>query len=129
MVANNNIVTDEKDNNYFVITESGKMIVEHLSGTLQSSVKEKALKSAELYLERIKSEQENKVTIQKNDWGYSVKCSVSGGDFNMLELTLYAPDINAASMIRDNFFKNPGNVYHNIIFMLTSDNDFSEHSQ
>lgn len=125
MVANHNIITDETDNNYYVIAESGKMIVEELSNTLPASVKEKALKSAELYLERVKSEQENKVTIKKNDWGYSVTCSVSGGEFNMLELTLYAPDINAASTIRDNFYKDPGNVYHNIIFMLTTDNDFS----
>ncbi len=126
IAANNSIVADEKDSSYYLITESGKMIVKELSNTLPSSVKDKALKSAQLYLDRVKSEQENKVTVKKNNRGYSVTCIISGGEFSMLELTLYAPDINAASMIRDNFYKNPGEVYHNIISMLTEDNDFSE---
>ncbi len=125
MVANNNIAADQEDNNYYVITESGKMIVEQLSDTLPASVKEKTLKSAELYLERVKSEQENKVTIKKTGWGYNVTCSISGGDFNMLELMLYAPDINAASMIRDNFYKNPGEIYNGVISMLTKDSEGS----
>lgn len=121
MVVNNNICPDENDENCYTITESGRMIVEELSGTLPATVKEKALKSAELYLERVKSEQENKVSITKNSMGYSVKCSVSDGEFNMLELTIYAPDITAASVIRDNFYKNPSEIYYSIMSLLTKD--------
>lgn len=121
MVINASIVADEQDSSYYVITESGKMIVEELSKSLPVTVKEKALKNAESYLERARSEQENKVTIKKTGNGYNVTCSVSGGEFDMLKLTLYAPDINTSSVIRDNFYKDPGEIYNNIISILTSD--------
>ena len=48
-----------------------------------------------------------------------VNCKISGGDFNMLELGVYAPDINAASIIRDNFYKKPDEIYKNLLTMLT----------
>jgi predicted transcriptional regulator len=118
MVDNNNIAPDENNEGYYVITESGKMIVKELSGTLPATVKEKALKSANTYLERIKSEQENKVSITKNSRGYNVTCCVSDGEFDMLELTLYAPDINMASVIRDNFYKDPSEIYYSILSLL-----------
>ena len=121
MVANNNIASDENDENCYKITESGRMIVEQLSGTLPATIKEKALKSAEIYLERVKSERENKVSITKNSRGYNVSCNISGGEFNMLELTIYAPDINAASVIRDNFHKNPSEIYYSIMSLLTKE--------
>ena len=55
----------------------------------------------------------------KTEWGYMVKCKISGGDFDMLELGVYAPDISAASIIRDNFYKKPDEIYKNILTMLT----------
>lgn len=121
MAASNNICLDEENEGCYVITESGKIIVEELSGILPVTVKEKALKSAEIYLERVKNEQENKVSITKNSNGYNVKCSISDGEFNMLELTLYAPDMNSASIIRDNFYKNPSEIYYTVISLLTRD--------
>ena len=74
------------------------------------------------YFLRLKREQENKVIIRKSPWGYNVICKVSGGDFNMMELKLYAPDIHAATIIKDNFYKDPARVY-SIITKLLSDNN------
>ncbi len=119
MVANNNVITDESNEGYYLITKSGEMIAEELSSTLPLSVKEKALKSAGLYLGREKNEQENKVSIKKNDKGYSVTCKISDVEFDMMELTLYAPDMNAASLIRNNFYKDPEYTYRVIMSMLT----------
>ncbi len=125
MVNNSNIEIDKENGGSYFVTPTGKMIVEELSTSLPVSVREKALKSAEIYLNRLKSERENKVIIQKNKWGYNVICKVSGGEFNMLELKLYAPDIQAASIIKNNFYRDPSGFYKNVMSFLTQNEDFS----
>ncbi len=121
MVLNNNLSIDPEDSNYYLITPSGKMISEELSDNLPLTVKEKALKSAENYLKRLKTEKENTVNIKKTPFGYTVNCKVSGGDFNMLEIKLYAPDITAATVIKNNFYKMPEKIYEDVVSMLTSE--------
>ena len=123
MVNNKNIIPHEEEPDSYVITESGKMVVKELSSILPTTVREKAIKSADSYLNRLKNEKENKVIIKKNDHGYTVTCKISGGEFNMLELKLYAPDILAASTIKNNFYKDPENLYNIVISALTD----SEH--
>lgn len=122
MIFNKNITSDDENKNYYKTTESGKMIVSELSGSLPASIREKAIKCANDYFLRLKCEQENKVIIRKSPWGYNVVCKVSGGDFNMMELKLYAPDMHAATIIKDNFYKDPARVY-SIITKLLSDNN------
>lgn len=119
MVLQGNLKVYDEDDNFYVITPTGRMISEELSGSLPVTIKEKSLKNAEGYFKRLKSEKENTVNMVKTEWGYMVNCKISGGDFNMLELGVYAPDINAASIIKDNFYKKPDEIYKNILTMLT----------
>lgn len=121
MVNNNNIVEDKENNHYYVLTPTGKIIVDELGASLPVSVREKALDSAQRYFSRLKSEQENTVTIRKNQFGYSVSCKVSGGEFNMMELKLYAPDMHTAVTIRDNFYHDPSAVYNSVMAILGRD--------
>ena len=121
MVGNKNISVDEENDYRYVLTPSGKMIADELSTSLPVSVREKALSSAKNYFCRIKSEQENTVTIRKNQFGYNVSCKVSGGEFNMMELKLYAPDMHMAVTIRDNFYRDPSAVYNSVISLLGKD--------
>ena len=119
MVANNNIVLDSEESGEYSITPSGKMIVEELSDMIPVSIREKALKSVDSYMSRLKSEQENKVIIKKNPRGYDVICKISGGEFNMLELKIYAPNLMEATIIRDNFYRSPETLYREIMTYLT----------
>ena len=120
MVAGKNITLDKENNNY-ILTPTGKMIVDELGSSLPVSVREKALNSAKRYFSRLKSEKENTVTIRKSQFGYSVSCKVSGGEFNMMELKLYAPDMHTAVTIRDNFYHDPSAVYESVISILSRD--------
>lgn len=119
MVANNNIVLDSEESGEYSITPSGKMVVEELSDMIPVSIREKALKSVDSYMSRLKSEQENKVIIKKNPRGYDVICKISGGEFNMLELKIYAPNLMEATIIRDNFYRSPETLYREIMTYLT----------
>ncbi len=102
----------------FKVTSQGKMIVEELSKSLPLVVRDKALMATKAYLERKKIEKENKAVITENDYGYDVTCTVSGGEFDMLKLTLYAPDKEFADAIKANFYKNPGEIYNRILSLF-----------
>ena len=117
MVSANNII--KYDDKKYVISKTGKMIVEELSRDIPLTVREKAIKAVEEHFHRMKSEKENKVTIRKSEHGYDVTCSVLDGDFEMMKLKLYAPDILAATTIKNNFYKNPSEIYSDILYRLT----------
>lgn len=121
MVNNENIIPDKEDDHCYILADTGRMIVDELGASLPVSVREKALDSAKRYFSRLKSERENNVTIRKNQFGYSVSCKVSGGEFNMMELKLYAPDMHTAVTIRDNFYHDPSEVYNSVMSILGKD--------
>ncbi len=121
MVRNGNISVCEEDDNYYISTSRGKMISNELNSSLPFTVKEKALKGINLYLQRQKNERENAVVIKKTDFGYNVCCNVSGGDFNMLEMIVYAPDMSTASIIKNNFYRKIDEVYKTMLSMLTQE--------
>lgn len=106
----------------FEITPQGKMIVNELSGNLPAVVKDKAINATMSYINKLKIEKENKVTICENKYGFDVNCSISGGEFDMLKLTLYAPDKEFANTIKNNFYEKPAEIYNNILSLLMNCN-------
>ena len=118
MVSAHNIMKESDDK--YVISETGKMIVEELYKSLPLTVREKAVKAVEEHFNRLKSEKENKVVIRKSEKGYEITCSVLDGKFEMMKLKLYAPDILAATTIKNNFYKNPSEIYNDILRKLTA---------
>lgn len=119
LYKNNNITIVDEEKKLYFITESGKMISRQLEDTLALTVKEKACECTLSLLEKERIEKENVVTINKTTNGYTVDCSISGGDMDLLTFSLYVPDINQARIVRKNFHKNPLMFYNVIVSMLT----------
>lgn len=121
LIKGNSIKQSDENENLFVVTDQGKMISEQLEDTLALTVKERAIECTLALLEEERLEKENHVTIEKADNGYNVKCSISGGEEDLLSFSLFVPEINGARLIRKNFRKNPEMFYSVIIAMLTRD--------
>lgn len=121
LIIHNNIeLVDAKDKLY-ALTDNGNMVAEQLENTLPISVKEKAYICAVTLLEQKRIEKEAPVTIEKTEGGYSVVCRVSGGDVDLMSLTVYAPDQKQAKIIKKNFHRNPELLYKMIMGTLTKD--------
>ncbi|MCH5299870.1 MAG: DUF4364 family protein [Ruminococcus sp.] len=126
LISHKNIVPQNSNNNeklYFV-SENGKMIATQLESTLSYTVKEKAYTCALMLLEQRRIEKENAVTITKQENGYKVKCSISGGSVELLNFEIFAPDKNQAKLIKTNFHKNPELFYKTTIALLTKNKEF-----
>lgn len=119
LVRNGNVEMTDESKKLYNITDNGNMIATQLEDTLAPTVKERAVECALSLLKQEQVENDNKVTITKTENGYTVTCSISGGDMELLSFSLYVPDKQQARIIRKNFYKNPDIFYSVMIAMLT----------
>ena len=107
----------------YTLSENGRMIAMQLDSTVAYSVKDKALKCAIKLLADKKTARENFVDIEKTENGFNVKCTVSGGDVDLLSFTLYAPHIDQAEIIKKSFLSYPSTVYKSMLALMTKDRE------
>jgi len=119
LIRHGNIALADEAGGLYQNTENGDMIAVQLEDTLAPTVKERATECALSLLKKERVESENKVTIDKVENGYTVRCTISGGDMELLSFSLYVPDVTQARLIRKNFYKNPEMFYSVMIAMLT----------
>lgn len=125
LVSDKSLIEAENidDEQSYTLSENGKMIAMQLDSTVAYSVKDKALKCAIKLLADKKTARENFVDIEKTVNGFNVKCTVSGGDVDLLSFTLYAPDIDQAEIIKKSFLSYPSTVYKSMLALMTKDRE------
>ena len=117
-----NYFADDEHKTY-ALTENGVEIAKQLDSILAYSIKEKAYACAVKLLAVKKNEIENKVDIVKSSNGFTVKCSVSGGDMDLMKLDVYAPEMEQALILKKNFLDNPKKAYKIMLALLTKDKE------
>lgn len=123
LVNNGNLVVTDTEHKLYGLSENGVIIANQLDSTLAYSVKEKALDCALKLLAQQKTERENKVDIIKNENGFTVNCSVSGGNIELFSFKLYAPQMEQALIIKKSFLDDPAQVYKVMLALMTKDKD------
>ena len=115
-------VTREEDNTY-VLTKRGKSVADDLEQLIPSSVRDKAVAAATALLASAKMERENVATIVRTENGYNVTCHISGGEMELMSLTVYVPDLYQAREVKKNFHRDPQRVYNLMLAALTGDDE------
>jgi hypothetical protein len=105
--------------------DSARMISKQLDTELPPAVRQKALRAAIRLLDKAKREKENKVEILPAKHGYRVTCHISGGDFDLMDFSLYVPDLAQANLVKDNFHRSPETVYRMLLALVTGDHDIA----
>lgn len=124
LVYGGNLSFDRSSKKY-TLNKSGKMISDELYTSIPLSVREKALESVKLTLKKAKNEEENRLKIEKNNFGYDVIGSISGGEFDLLSFRLYVPDMDQAEKVKENFRKDPEAFYQTVLSILTRKREIS----
>ena len=70
-----------------------------------------------------KMERENVATIVRTENGYNVTCHISGGEMELMSLTVYVPDLYQAREVKKNFHRDPQRVYNLMLAALTGDDE------
>ena len=123
LVMNGNLVPADNEHKTYSLTEKGAEIAKQLDSTVAYTIKEKAYACAVKLLAEKKKEIENRVNISKNDNGFTVECSVSGGDMDLMKLNIYAPGMEQALILKKNFLDNPNKAYKVMLALLTKDKE------
>lgn len=112
-----NGILNEK-NGILTLTEKGRISFRELSDELPVSVKETALEDVKKLLLLEKNEKENCVEIIRAGNGYNVIFRIKHDEITLMELSLYAADIEQAQDMKHKLLKNPSKIYSNIVSSL-----------
>lgn len=123
LLRQGNIAQDE--DGLYTVTASGREIAGNLDATLPLSVRDKALEAAMRLMADAKARRENRVEIAETEKGYQITCHISGGEMELMSVSLYAPDWNGAKLIERNFYQNPEAVYRLLLSSLTGDETYA----
>jgi len=123
LVMNGNLIPADDEHKTYSLTKNGAEIAKQLDSTVAYTIKEKAYACAVKLLAEKKKEIENKVNIMKNDNGFTVECSVSGGDMELMKLDIYAPEMEQALILKKNLLDNPKKAYKIMLALLTKDKE------
>ena len=115
----------EEDGTY-VLEPQGESIADNLAVLLPLSVRDKAISAALNMLANAKVERENTVTTQRLENGYNVTCHISGGDMELMKLSVYVPDLYQARVVKKNFHRDPQRVYNLLLAALTGDDELTK---
>lgn len=110
----------------YAVTKTGREIADSLDATLPLSVRDKALEAAVTLLADARAERENRVDIAETEKGYRVDCHISGGEMELMSISLYVPDEAQAEMVKRNFHRDPAGVYKLLLSSLTGDTAFAK---
>lgn len=104
-------------------TSTAHMISKQLDSELPSAVRHKALCAAINLLAKAKRERENRVEIVPVEKGYRVTCHISGGETDLMDFSLYMPDLAQANIVKENFHESPEAVYRMLLALVTGESD------
>lgn len=117
--SGNIVAAEEEGLHLYSITDSGRSVCSALEKGLPQSVKDNALKITQTIINRRRNERENKVVLEKNDFGYFVTCSVMEKDLELVSVKLLVPDKETAKNVKNNFLNNPIETLVNVTASLT----------
>ena len=123
LLRQGNVTVDE--DGCFCVTDSGREIAASLDVSLPLSVRDKALEAALRLAAEQKARRENKVELLKAEKGYQVRCHVSGGETELMTISIYVPDKAQAELVERNFYRDPEGVYRLLLAALTGDKAYA----
>lgn len=119
------IEQDENGNDCYVLLPKGKACAKELKKYAPKSYRDKLVLASLRYFARIRMEQEVNVDYSETDNGCYVRVRCHDENNDLMDLKLFAPDINQAKLIGDRIMLNPAAFYSKIIeLVLSNEEDF-----
>lgn len=116
LIENGSVSKEEKDGGtVYVLTKKGVNCAESLGSMVPKSYRDRIVTAALRYFAKLKYESEIKIEYIKLENGYYVRCRCLDVREDLMDLKLYAPDLEQAELIGKNIMKNPVGLYSKIL--------------
>lgn len=107
--------TSSDGETYIELEEKGRSGADYFNESIPYYFRKKLLTAALSYFARRKRESETDIEIVSTDNGCEVKCAVKDTDFDLMRLSLYAPDEDQARLIKEKIMLDPVGFYSAVI--------------
>lgn len=98
-----------------ILEEKGKMGSDYFNLYIPHYFRKRLLTAALEYFAKLKRESEVKCDITETDNGYEISCVIKDASYDLLRISLYAPDIDQAEIIKNKIMLNPARLYEKIV--------------
>ena len=100
------------------LTKTGEEAVRELTHEIPKTIREKALSAALEMAAKARNAKQNDILIEPSGSGYNVTFFVGDHDDLLMRLTVYAADMQQANRMKNNFIKDPVQIYSQILASL-----------
>ena len=119
LVNSGQLVVESKEDDTYVITDSGRDIAETLKTSLPFTVKEKAYIAAFKMVSRFKNAKSTDISFVKENGRTYISCSALDGKLPFMTIKLMVSDEGQAQCIKECFLNDTSTIYSKLIEMLT----------
>lgn len=100
---------------YYFLTEMGKAGAESFKTIVPKSFRDKILSAGLKLFSKLKIEQDVKCEVTKLEKGYNVSCICNDNDIILMDMKLFAPDEEQATLIKEKIMLNPTEFYGKVL--------------
>lgn len=100
---------------YYMLSDIGKKGADSFKTLVPKSFRDKILASGMRLFSKLKIEHDVVCEIEKLDKGYKVCCTFKDNDVVLLGMSLFAPDIDQARLMKEKILLNPSEFYSKVI--------------
>lgn len=116
MLEAGTIILERRDGvDYYALSDKGRAGAESFKRLVPKSVRDRILASGLRLFTKIKNDQCVKAKIEETDKGCMVSFTVTDSGVTLMELSLFAPDMEQAEHIRRKITANPSELYGRIM--------------
>ncbi|MGN0674472.1 MAG: DUF4364 family protein [Oscillospiraceae bacterium] len=109
---------------YIEPTEKGRFGADYFNESIPYYFRKQLLKAAMYYFARLKRESEADIEITETPNGCEVNCKIKDTRFDLMRISLYAPDYDQAKLIKDKILLNPADFYSKVVgFVLENEEE------
>lgn len=119
LIANNSVSVSEKDGmRFFTITEKGRLGSEYFNRSIPLVFRKKLLHTAFSFFAAKEHESMCSCDITETPDGCNVRFILKEKDYDLIDMSFYAPDTEQAKLISEKISANPIEAYKNILGYL-----------
>lgn len=116
LLKNGSLTRTERDGKVYIEpTEKGRFGADYFNDTVPLYFRKEILKAALSYFARLERESSADTDIAETDNGCEVRCRIGDTDYDLMRISLYAPDREQAELIREKIMLDPAEFYRRVL--------------
>lgn len=116
LAKNESVKRIERDGGVYIeLEEKGRLGADYFNETVPYHFRKQLLKSAMYYFARLRRESEAEAEVIPTENGCEVRCVIKDRDFDLLRVSIYAPDSDHGRLIKEKIALNPAEFYSRVI--------------